>query len=129
MNEELAKTVNDILNRAADGIGDISGWLASDGLPSYMGMKCVDSWFWVVAIGLLAIAMYSVLTFCITKYRAAGKEGCCSDEEFYSLFAILSAVLAAILTVVLLFLIPNAIGWTLYPEGRLLEVLVGALGK
>lgn len=121
--EELASTVSDILNQAAGGVGDISEWLASDGLPGYAAVETAQAGF-MVALGIVMVAVSACAMVAIVLADGKG------TIDFDPGYAYLP--LTVILICSLVMIAVNAyslVGWLVSPDGMLLETLVSALGN
>lgn len=113
--EELASTVSDILNQAAGGVGDISSWLATNGLPSYARVMLARNGVYVVIQLLVAFVCVS---FGVAERKIAHRY----DEELY--FFLFLFVLIDLIT--MLFTIPDFVGWLVAPDGMLLNTLLSS---
>lgn len=121
--DELATTVSDILNQTAGGIGDISEWLASDGLPGYAAVSIARNAVVVVMCAL-------IIALCVAVFRWGLKNEIDCFDSPVTLFGSVAACFAIIACALLLaFSIPDLVGWLVSPDGMLLETLVSALGN
>lgn len=118
--DELAVTVSDILNQAAGGVGDISQWLATNGLSGYAAVNIAQN----AAICILAAIFFVASVFGIYVSLKHWDGG----EEYAVAFLVSGVVFAGSLTV-LCSTIPTLVGWLASPDGMLLQTLVDGLMK
>lgn len=121
--DELATTVSDILNQAAGGIGDISEWLASDGLTGYTSVMIARQSCTAL------MCMVSILA-CVVFFRwIINSEIDLVDSFAVFLVAIVAVVVMILSAFVLVISLPDLVGWLVSPDGMLLDTLVSALGN
>lgn len=118
--DQLAITVSDILNQAAGGIGDISSWLASNGLSGYAAAT-IAQLSAIVTICLVLIAVSSAIVYKCVKLGLYN-DGICID-----IVVIFAAGVLVICLIVMAFAIPQIVGWMASPDGMLLDKLVSAI--
>lgn len=126
--DELATTVSDILNQAANGVGDISAWLASDGLAGYAAVCTVQS-AEAAIMSLLLLAASAVCTYRCIKiadedvvsyaYRKRG--------DTFAVVALISGSIAIVSAFVFFASVYDLCGWLASPDGMLLKTLVDGL--
>lgn len=119
--DELATTVSNILNQAAGGVGDISQWLATNGLPGYAAVNIAQN----TAVCLIAVALIVASAFGIRALVT--NDAIFEDDEMYVLIFIVSCVVFCGSMVILCLTIPDLVGWLASPDGMLLKTLVSAL--
>lgn len=121
--EELANTVSDILNQASSGVGDISEWLASDGLSGYAAVSTAQSAYGVAAAVVILIAC----TAGIIHLARACNNGDIDCDAGVFIFAL--AIIAAIAALFAIMESYKLIGWLVSPDGMLLKEFVSAVGN
>lgn len=125
--DELAVTVSNILNNAASGIGDISQWLASNGLPGYASVNMAQC---AVSCIFLFLIFISIGIFCFILWKKgvdiykARKDGYFYCLAGGSLTFIDVGVFLALYDSVI-----NLTGWIASPDGMLLKILTESIIK
>lgn len=125
--DELAVTVSNILNQAAGGVGDISQWLANNGLPGYASVNIAQN----TAICLLALAFIvaSVAVCLISLKKARTVNDRWGDDEIYEVIAFVSFLVGIASTITFCLGVTRLVGWLASPDGMLLQTLVSGLSK
>lgn len=125
--DELAVTVSNILNNAANGIGDISQWLASNGLPGYASVNIAQ---WVVYCVFLFLIFVPVMIICIILWKKGidiySSKG---DGFFYILAGGALTFFDFIIFLALFNSVVNLTGWMVSPDGMLLKILTESVIK
>ena len=120
MSEQLSQAVSDLLNGAANGIGDIAGWVQTDALPQYCAVQSVNHAIWA-GIAIAAIVAAAFLARFAMKVLV--EDSFTNGEDvimFYFLFGFIFVVLAGFFAVNLV----PAVNWAVNPDGMVLKTLL-----
>ena len=116
MSEELAREILSRLDIAAENIGE---W-GTTALTQYCGAQAMFNIVLAVALGIFALVCVVIFVLCIIVANR-DKNGGYFDGAIFGAFIGLIALAAFVVT------LTNAIQWSLYPDGmimqRFLEVL------
>lgn len=124
---ELASTVSDILNQASNGIGDLSAWLASDGLTGYAASMTAISASHVAMAAFVAIVSFTVAAFAVASDTSDKKILKNMDDNMAAGMLAVSGTIFLLSIVFLAFSISDLAGWLASPDGMLLKTLVDGL--
>lgn len=125
---DLASTVSNILNDASQGVGDISQWLASNGLPEYAKIEAISS-------GISTFIMIGLLIFLVLLYKRSMRliKILLSPEDevltmvVLGVVTVISLVIGAFVLYCLYMNCISFIGWMAAPDGMLVKVLTSSL--
>lgn len=123
--DELATTVSDILNQAAGGVGDLSQWLASNGLPGYARVSTAQC-ATVCVLSLIVLVPLAVTSFLwYKKCRSLYDSG--RDGFFYAFASGILAFFGLCLFIAFYTNVIDLVGWIASPDGMLLQTLVKSI--
>lgn len=118
-----------VVQEIADQLGiavDQAGQFITEYLPMYAGMKATYGW---VGIG------FSIFLFILCLIGVIVSLKISFDEDKYwqtrdiaQFTAIIFGVLGIVAFIFICCLVPEAIGWTFYPEGKLIDTVLNSIG-
>lgn len=120
MNGQLSQAISDLLNGAAQGVGDVAGWVQTSALPQYCVAQSVNHAVWA-GVALAAIVLVAFLSRSFGKVLVED-EFTESGEFvlFYCLFGLVFVVLVGFFVVNL----APAVNWWVNPDGMVLKTLL-----
>lgn len=121
MNE---KVIEEIANQLGIAVDQASQFLAQI-TPQYAGLQTMYCGIWSVAALILVVLSAIAVKIAFKKYKE-NKDT--YDEDTYIWATISFLVLGAIATTFLIYASLNFLGWLLFPDAKVMEMVLSAVG-
>lgn len=120
MNE---KVIEEIANQLGIAVDQASQFLAQI-IPQYAGLQALNCGTWTVAALILAVIAAVVAKIGFKKYKECKY---CDEETWFWVVAI-SLTVGAFATAGFLYFAQQVAGWLLFPDAKVMEMAIKAIG-
>ncbi|MFC2628945.1 MAG: hypothetical protein ACFNX8_00880 [Lancefieldella rimae] len=117
MTDEITSKIIEEIAKRFDGAYSI----AAESMSQYVQTKIVDSWRWLIIVGI-AIILCTVLS--IIALRIGRKATCYNDEDFFFTASVFLAGIAGIFIAVFIFTAFDTYNWITFPQGMLIHEIL-----